>query len=378
MVNTATNPVATFYDQIRRFTQPEELFGDLGSTQRQQLDRLEAAYRELIKIYHPDRYAGQPGELGRVTEIAKVINELKQRAAVKIRASAYGAAQAGAEQSVLKTAQHEYAISRLLVEGALADIYRGYYLDPGDTAQPKKEVVIKIIADPANNALAEREAEFYQTLAHFCFPRYIESFRTAGGKRAIVLEYIADGVDLIELGQRYRQQYQAPGLPQEHLVWILDRFLCALGLLHEHGILHGNIQPDNLMIQPKNHNGLLIDFLHCRIQPAPEEVFAAANPAYCAPEVLTRHFKPHPVSDIYALGICMIEMVGGTGSRLDDSIALHPALRLFLHKMILPDPAKRAADAWALAGELKTLRQRIYGEKYPFHPLNIGGSNGRR
>jgi hypothetical protein len=40
--------------------------------------------------------------------------------------------------------------------------------------------------------------------------------------------------------------------------------------------------------------------------------------------------------------------------------------------MILPEPAKRAADAWALAGELKILRKKIYGANYPFIPLNIG------
>ena len=373
MGKASSHQIKTFFDQISHFTHPEELFGDLGNTQSQQLANLEISFKALIKLYHPDQYASQPAELHYVTEIAKYLNDARHRAVVKIKSNAYGDMSPADYKAVIYTPQHEYFVTELLVEGSLADIYHGYYLDPNDTAQPRKEVVIKIIADPAKNALVEQEVAFYQTLTHFCFPGYIEDFCTFDGKRAIVLSYVAGGYDLIELTQRYRQQYHEPGLPQEHLVWILDRYLSALGLLHEHGILHGNIQPDNLIIQPETHNGLLIDFLNCRILPAPDEVFAVVNPTYCAPEVLTRHFKPHPVSDIYALGCCMIEMLGGKGGSLDDAIVLHPSLRLFLQKMILPDPAQRATDAWALAGELKSLRRQLYGANHHFFPLDIGG-----
>jgi serine/threonine protein kinase len=264
--------IRNFYDQISHFTQPEELFGALGTTQAQQLSQLEIAFKSLIKLYHPDQYAKQPEELANVTEIVKIINGLKQHATIKIKASVYGEMNPGDNRNVITTSRHEYFVTEYLVEGSHADIYHGFYLDPGDKAQPKKEVVIKIIADRSRNDLVRQEVAFYQTLTHFCFPNYLEDFCTSDGKHAIVLSYIAGGYDLIELKRRYRQQYYTPGLPQEHLVWILDRYLSALGLLHEKGILHGNIQPDNLIVQPKNHNGLLIDFLHCRINPAPDEV----------------------------------------------------------------------------------------------------------
>jgi serine/threonine protein kinase len=378
MANIPLNELITFYEKIVTFSQPEELFGDLGSTPGEQMHQLDLSFKSFIKLYHPDRYVRQPAELFYVTEIVKNVNSLRQQAVEKIKIQAYGDTDACDYKGVIQTPQCDYFVKDLLVEGSLADIYRGYYLDAADSAQPRKEVVIKIIADRANNGLVDQEAAFYRTLTHRCFPGFIESFRTPQGNHAIVLSYIADGYDLIELVRRYRQQYHVPGIPQEHLVWILDRFLSALGLLHENGILHGNIQPDNLIIQPRNHNGLLIDFLHCRIDPQPEDIFRVVNPLYCAPEVLTRRFKPHPVSDIYALGWCMIEMLGGTGGRLDDAIALHPSLRTFLQKMTLPDPAKRAADAWALAGELKKLRQQLYGKKPNFIPLNIGDPHGRR
>jgi serine/threonine protein kinase len=373
MGKASHHQIETFFEQISQYSQPEELFGDLGSAQNQQLKQLETSFKYLVKLYHPDQFAGQRTELYCATEVTKLLNDFKQRAVVKIKSGVYGNLNASGYENVITTTKHEYYVTRLLVEGSLADIYHGYYLDPREKILPKKEVVIKIIADSSMNALVEQEVSFYQSLSHFCFPGYIEDFFTSSGKRAIVLSYIAGGFDLIELVRRYRLQHHEPGLPQEHLVWILDRFLSALGLLHEHGILHGNIQPDNLIIQPETHNGLLIDFLHCRITPSPDDVFTVVNPAYCAPELLTRHFKPHPVSDIYALGCCMIEMLGGSNNMLDDSIVLHPALRSFLQQMVLTDPVQRADDAWALARELKVLRQQIFGAKHHFFPLDIGG-----
>jgi serine/threonine protein kinase len=374
MENLSLNQLKIFYEKIVHFSQPEELFGDLGSIASRQLVQLDVSYRSLMQLYHPDFYARQPSELYYVTEIAKCINGFHLQAVSKIKVGSYGCDYKG----MIQTSRHDYFVTDLLVEGSLADIYRAFYQDTRDSTKPRRDVVIKIIADPARNSLVERESAFYQTLTRFCFPNYIESFHTPQEKKGIVLSYIQEGYDLIELLRVYKQQVQASGLPQEHLFWILDRFLSALGLMHEQGILHGNIQPDNLMIQPENHNGLLIDFLHCRIRPAPEDVFEVVNPAYCAPEVLSRRCTPHPVSDIYALGICMIELLGGRNGRLEDSIALHPSLKFLLQKMVLSDPSKRADDAWALAAELQKIRRQLYGAKPNFIPLNIGGPHGRR
>lgn len=362
-----------FFDRINHIEQPEDLFGDLGLSEVEQLQRLETCYKSLIKSYHPDHFANQPTEQHSATEITKLINALRKRAVVKIKQNIYGEARQPELReyiSVIRTAQREYFVTELRFEGEAADIYHAYYSDPADPLKPWKEAAIKIIADPVHNPRVANERDFYQQLAHFCFPTCLDHFRI-DGKGAIALTYVNEGYDLLELRRRYWAKHSSSGLPQEHLFWILDRFLCAIGLLHENGILHGNIQPDNLLVQPKTHNGLLIDFLHCRISPSPDAVLEVVNPAYCAPEVFTRRFQPHPVSDVYALGRCMIELLGGHGDSLDESLPLDPRLRAFLQKMILPDPACRAADAWGLAEELKTLRRSIYGASIPFISLEL-------
>jgi hypothetical protein len=374
MPHKSPDQLKAFLDQVDHVQQPEDLFGHLGLSEDEQLQRLEACYKTLIKSYHPDNFAGQPTEQHSATEITKLINVLKQRAVIKIKRNLYGEARRPELRdyaSVIRTSLREYFVTALQLEGEFADIYHAYYHDPADPLQPWKEAAIKIIADPAHNRLVANERDFYQQqLTHFCFPTGLDYFRM-DGKGAIALTYVNEGYDLLELRRRYEPKHSSTGLPQEHLFWILDRFLCALGLLHENGILHGNIQPDNLLVQPKTHNGLLIGFLHCRISPSSDAALDVVNPAYCAPEVFTRRFKPHPVSDIYALGRCMIELLGGHVDSLDDRLSIDPRLRAFLQRMTLPDPARRAADAWGLAEELKTLRRDIYGASIPFISLEL-------
>ncbi len=373
MLQTSPDQLKAFFDRINHIEQPEELFGDLGLSEVEQLQRLETCYKSLIKSYHPDNFTNQPDEQYSATEITKLLNVFKQRAVTKIKRNIYGETRRSELReytSIIRTAQREYFVTELRFEGEAADIYHAYYCDPADLLKPWKEAAIKIIANAADNSLVANEQSFYQSLAHFSFPSCLEHLQI-DGKGAIALSYVSGGCDLLELRRRYQAKYNLPGLPQEHLFWILDRFLCAAGWLHEHNILHGNIQPDNLLVQPQTHNGLLIGFLHCRISPSSEAVLDVVNPAYCAPEVFTRRFKPHPVSDIYALGRCMIELLGGHGDSLDERLPLDPRLRTFLQKMTLPDPARRAADAWELAEELKMLRRNIYGASIPFISLEL-------
>ncbi len=373
MLHTSLDQLKAFFDQVNHIEQPEDLFGDLGLSESEQLQRLETCYKSLIKSYHPDNFANRPAEQYSATEITKLLNALKQRAVIKIKRNIYGEAhqpELRAYTNVIRTPQHEYFVTELRFEGELADIYHAYYYDPLDLLKPWKEAVIKIIANAADNSLMANEQTFYQHLTHFCFPSCLD-YLQIDGKGAIALSYVSGSCDSLELRHRYQAKYNSPGIPQEHLFWILDRFLCALGLLHENGILHGNLQPDNLLVQPKTHNGLLIGFLHCRISPLDNAVLQVVNPAYCAPEVFTHCFKPHPVSDIYALGRCMIELLGGHGDSLDEKLPFDPRLRAFLQKMTLPDPTRRAADAWGLAEELKTLRRSIYGASIPFLSLEI-------
>ncbi len=367
-----SEPIQAFFKRVCHLEHPEELFGHLGDAPDEQRKHLEERFRFFIKTYHPDKFTGQPAEQYYATEISKLIIGLKQKAKDKIQQHTYGKPVQPAQRSyasIIRTQARAYFVTELWIEGEFADIYRAWYRDPDSTVRPEREVVIKIIADPAQAALAKKEIQFYQVLSHFSLAEYIDDFVTPEGKPAIILGQITDSYDLIRLREAYQRRYHTPGLPPEHLVWILDRYLAMLGLLHQQGIIHGNLQPDNLVVQPATHNAFLIDFLHCRMAPQDSDCLEVVNPAYCGAEVLTRRFKPHPVSDIYALGRCMLYLLGV--DRLDDAAGLHPRLADFLRRMIITDPRQRASDAWALAEELAHLRRLCFGASHQFIPLEI-------
>ncbi len=376
-LTVGTESIQSFFDRICHFKNPEELFGDLGTTTDAQLKNLENCFRYLIKLYHPDKFAGQVIEQYYATEISRIVISLRDAAKFRIHNGLYGQITARAPRayaSVIRTSTREYYVTDLLTEGEFADVYSAYYVEAANLRPYYKEVVIKIIADPMHNSLVQNEINFYKKVAHFSLPEYIEDFIVAGQrKRAVILGAIQEGYDLAVLKEKYAQEYATPYFPQEHVAWILERLLSVLGLMHLHKILHGDIQPDNLIVQPATHNCFLVDFLHCWVEPADTDSLHVVNPLFCAPEVLDQSLKAHPVSELYALGKCMIYLLGGDIQRNELPAGIHAPMQRVIQKMVAPDPASRANDAWELAEELSRARLQIWGARHQFLPFEIGG-----
>jgi PAS domain S-box-containing protein len=91
----------------------------------------------------------------------------------------------------------------------------------------------------------------------------------------------------------------------------------ALGRLHEHGIIHKDIKPANVMVDPTSHQvwltgfGIASDLPRERQAPEPPETIAGTL-AYMAPEQTGRMNRSiDPRSDLYSLGITLYEMLTG-------------------------------------------------------------------
>lgn len=53
-------------------------------------------------------------------------------------------------------------------------------------------------------------------------------------------------------------QYQPSGIDPRHVVWIWRRVLDMLGFIHPLGWMHGRINPEHLLVHPRDHGILLI------------------------------------------------------------------------------------------------------------------------
>ncbi|MBR2167403.1 MAG: protein kinase [Paludibacteraceae bacterium] len=130
------------------------------------------------------------------------------------------------------------------------------------------------------------------------------------------------------LGQYENQPYLVlPYCPQgslkklvgqcaEEQAWkILEQVAAGLAYLHEQGIVHQDIKPDNILVDVKQHY-VITDFgISLRAQSTlRNSMRAQANSgtmAYMAPERFSTEPNPIPANDIWSLGAMMFELIEG-------------------------------------------------------------------
>ena len=107
-----------------------------------------------------------------------------------------------------------------------------------------------------------------------------------GGKKALILEYI-NGVSLQRLMENF-------SLSQQEIRHILTGIYKGLEDLKKQKLCHGDLSPDNVLIDDKSRIKL-IDFGKANCSPP------HGTPPFLAPEVL-KGVTPHFASDLYSLG----------------------------------------------------------------------------
>lgn len=132
-----------------------------------------------------------------------------------------------------------------------------------------------------------------------------------------------------------------------------------VGLLHSKKIVHGNIKPENLLIDVENHNVTLLDYSLC-IKDADKygSKYKIVNEFY-TPKYVSSSSCVKPCTDIYALGIYAIDLMGGDIERIALPLTCDVRIRQFIRKLVSLD----YNDAWVLWDELRNLRTLVYGSE---------------
>lgn len=373
----------SIHDIFRRvchYTHPEQIFGDLGATiVSEQKAELKKRFNTLARLYYPSNYPLNSSEYICATDLFKIVNKLYQQAQEKITSGTYQQkipVDPTSDQDpicIIKTVKRSYRLIEHLVEGQHADLYLGEYDDPDDPILPLKKVVIKVASSFGKNPLINTEIRFHQTLTHFSLPEFIDSFTFPKDRKDAVIMGFINGLDL----EQVREIYPC-GIPDRHAAWILDRLLSVIGLLHYHGILHGYIEPVNIMLgkdEPSGlatHNVFLIDFVASLVKPSLKSIIPVFDPIFAAPELsFIDPPSPHPSADLYAVGKSMIYLLGGnvTTDEVPNSVDIR--FKAFLNKFLEDDPSKRANDAWEMNDELQKLRKKIFGASHEFLELKL-------
>lgn len=244
----------------------------------------------------------------------------------------------------------QYQVIEFIARGDTTFVYKGF--------QPSmnRYVAVKILppslardVDIARQFL--RQSELMAQLDH----RNILPVLDSGQEGAVsyVISRYAEGGTLKE----NISEYQKP----ENLVKIIEPITEALGYLHEQGLVHGNLTPDNILIDGEGQP-LLTDIN------LPQTVGMTTGNIYMSPEqgqggAIDRR------SDIYALGVILYEIV--TGEAPEVGVVPSPRLKrpdlpTDVEKVILKSMAQYPEQRFQTTAEFNDALQEALGLKTPY------------
>ena len=217
-----------------------------------------------------------------------------------------------------KSLKNRYYIISSIGEGGMAEVYLA------NDVINKREVAIKIIKDstsldPLNIARFQREARASAALRH---NNIIEIYDVDEyqGKPYMVMEYVK--------GQSLKEVLKKRGTftPVEACD-IIYQLSDALAHAHEHGVIHRDVKPQNVMI--KNDGTIKLgDFGIALVNDAPhltQKDIVLGSVHYMAPEVAEGK-SASVQSDVYSLGISFFELLTGK-LPFNDSNAVNIAMK---------------------------------------------------
>ena len=125
----------------------------------------------------------------------------------------------------------------------------------------------------------------------------------------MAMDYI-QGPDLLETVEG-----KIPRLAPQEIVAILGKVLDAVGYVHEQGLLHRDISPDNILLDRATGNPVLIDFGASRKEMTRKSRalsgLRVVKDGYSPQEFYIAGSKQAPCSDLYALGASFYHLITG-------------------------------------------------------------------
>ena len=168
--------------------------------------------------------------------------------------------------------------------------------------------------------LSDKEAEILYSLgSHDRIPRLLAHFQE--GEEFYLVQEFADGLDLTqEIGK-------GKSLPETAAIALLKEILEILVFVHGRGVVHRDIKPANLIRRSGDRKIVLIDFgavkeiggMAADLQGNTNLTIAIGSPGYMPIEQMNG--KPRLSSDIYAVGMMVIQSITGAEAR---SFTEHP------------------------------------------------------
>jgi serine/threonine protein kinase len=194
-----------------------------------------------------------------------------------------------------------YEVRDVVGTGAYGVVVSAHHFTTGE------DVAIKVISRRllTENAVLgafEQECRIHQSLIHDNIVR-VHSIAYEKDFVFVIME-LCRGGDLLQ----YIHNNAARPLRRILSFWY--QILGAISYLHERGIAHLDIKPENILLYDENIVKLA-DFGCCEAPPKYDRGNAKGTPKYSAPEILTSPRPDNRAADIWSLGILLFTLATG-------------------------------------------------------------------
>jgi serine/threonine protein kinase len=269
--------------------------------------------------------------------------------------------------------------------GSICSLYRCRYTVGGR----EMHGIFKVARDARANGWLDNEAAALKRLRvadtdeRFkpFFPEFVDSVSVAGAggaRQANVLRYhddIRSPEELYSL-EEIRAAY-ADGavssstrkIDERDIAWIWRRLLSVLGFAHTHGLIHAAVLPMHILIDPREHKLLLIDWCSSVYSPRndprnghrPLSTINGGHRAWYRREMQLTN-PPSPALDLSFAARCMIDLLGGDPVGETFPPGAEPAIQRHLQRCI-GSAADNKPDAWKLLEDFDRLIEALWGPR---------------
>ncbi len=298
---------------------------------------IKAAYQALMRVNHPDR-DGDVGVAARINLAYEILSDTTKRAS-------YDRSKSTKEGTVIGN----YRVLEQIAEGGFGVTYKG------EQIMLEEAVCIKHCPNvsAAHDAVFLSETKSLWNLRHHALPAVRDLVRLEDGSLALIMSYIT-GPTLEQIVDKVGR------LDAETVSWITDRILNALLYLHHHGVVHGDIKPQNIIVDASEHAVYLVDFGLAMTKPTSSSKSQGYTPWFAPPEQIDSKVLL-PASDLYSLGMLMIYGFGGLDSvklkRVPSTVPdeICHFIKKLTNKDVMARPQTDVSD------EFRLIRQKVFG-----------------